>query len=273
VIKQKLSLEVSVGLLQMLRQELAQSVDPRVLAHWNRKISGGIVPTETLIKGEVDWAEHDEALSKLAQFEVDVVLSLCQNQWKPANSKELAKVKMVHYVGVGNAEALLRVADVLLVLNHVITAYDTSEVGVKNAEAALEKVFGKGKSLVFLADILSACQNKYISPKKGSKLILPRILDVLDTQELGWQEKLPRDRKMARTARRIGSLRPFLDVLLIHPCPEDNPGAIWGDTTPHALEEIKGYMEEGSRCELEFKKLGTHSFHGHVYTAVLIRPK
>jgi hypothetical protein len=272
MLKLKLSLEMSLGPLQALKQELAQTVDPAVMAHWNAKISAGIVPTEILNQGEVDWAKHTEERKKLVEFETRVLAHLFLHEWKPANWEELDEAKEIHYVGVGDGEALLALAHMAAVLNYAVIAYDTSEVGVENAELALEKVYGEEGTLVFLADILSVCESKCISTKKGSKLILPRVLHVLDTQEPDWKDKLPHDGKMARTLRRIGALH-FPDVLIIHPCPEDNPRAIWGDTTPHTLEEIQGYMEEGSECELEFKKLDIHSFHGHVYTAVLIRPK
>jgi hypothetical protein len=117
---------------------------------------------------------------------------------------------------------------------------------------------------VLLADIEVACQTKYIKSGKANKLMACRVLDVLDSQERG---------KMARTARRIGRLTSFLDALIMHPCSEDNPTAVWGDTTPHSLGEVVEHIQEGRGASrpLDVTELGKESFHGHIYTMVLIQ--
>jgi len=98
------------------------------------------------------------------------------------------------------------------------------------------------------------------------------VLGVLDKEEEN-SEKPPSQRKMARVARKIGKLISLsTECLLLHACPEDNISAVWGDTTPHTLEEVIGYMQEGcgKTTRLSTTKYGTVRFHSHVYTAVRV---
>lgn len=252
---------------QVLEYELSQSVEGEVERHWDKKIREGIVPTEVKLKGRVDLDYHAKQVEKFAEFEAGIVSELFPNIWKPADFNNPAQI---HYFGIGTGAGLAEVAPIANKNGHEIVAYDTCSAGYTNGIDIFAKLKSPVQNSVFLADICFACQSRYIPPDNSPKLMASRVLDILDSQEVNWKKKPPHKRKLARTARRIGKM-PYLDVLLIHPCPEDNPDAIWGDTTLHTLEEIVGYMKEGSSGDRNVKRLGTHSFHGHIYTAVLIQ--
>ena len=255
----------------MLECELSSSVIEEVRQHWQEKISNGIVLTEVKNRGTVDFSEHMREMHSLARFEGDVVDNLFKGRWKPKAGGD--KVSELHYFGIGLGTGLAQVVPVANRARHEIVAYDTCQIGCDNGAKVFAQQNSKYKNRVLLADIHFACKRRYIRPGKASKLIVPRVLDVLDTQDPDREKKLPRERKMAKTARRIGELLRHLEVLLIHPCKEDNLNAVCGDCTLHSLSEVLEYMEEGRKGKLDAQVLGTTSFFGHIYTAVVIGSK
>ena len=252
--------KLSFDLLPTLKEELAESINPDVQDHWEKKISAGIVPTEVKKQVQVNPALHLEEMERLASFEVRVVQGLYDSQWKPGGRNTPGQL---HYFGIGTGVALSRVRKIANENGDEVVAYDVCDAGYR---AGLEAFRGPPSvgNRVLLADIEVACQRRYIKPSKASKLVACRVLDVLDTQERG---------KMARTARGIGKLTSFLDVLIMHPCSLDNPNAVWGDTTPHTLAEVLGHVQRGRGVAhpLDATELGKQTFHGHVYTMVLIQ--
>ena len=269
------SLRLSLTELEQLEMELALSVNSNVADHWDQKILSGIVPTEVKNQGEVNSAKHAMEMTRLAEFEADVVTKLLDKEWK---TPAFGPAEVIHYFGIGTGEALEKVSAVANQQNNDVMAYDISFVGYDNGRKLFEKqrnASNKSNNMAFLADIEFVC-NKFIHSGRSNKLIAGRVLDVLDNQEVGWKRKTKNWRKTARTSRKIGKLLEFLDVLLIHPRPEDNPHAVWGDSTPHTLEEITEYMEEGLMQrvfggKVQFTLLGNHQFYNHIYTATLIR--
>ena len=267
----KLSQSQSIQLkhLERLEQELAGSVDFQVRKHWDRKILEGIVPTEIKDRGPVDSAKHSSEIEKLARFEADVIDKLFTKEWGIDLSDPA--IRELHYFGIGTGRALHEVVEIANCARHEIVAYDTSKIACDYGKQVFRAHRSGLNNRVFLADIEFACRKKYISKDKATKLIASRVLHVLDKEDPYWEREPRRARKTARTARKIGRLLSFLEVMLIHPCPEDNPNAIWGDTTPHRLEEIAEDMEDGLKGKVQLLKLGTVSFYSHVYTAALIK--
>lgn len=204
---------------------------------------------------------------RLAQFEIQTVQDLFGNEWGKATDTDRPEL---HYFGVGTGVALKGVANIANANSHKVVAYETCSIGYLNAEEALERKTGEVNA-VRHADMCFACKRRYIRPDRARKLIASRVLDVLDTQENGYEKKPTHLRKTPRTAKRLGRLLRFLDVLLIHPCKDDNPHAIWGDSTPYSIEEIAEYMRAGLRSSPRVEKLGKISFHGNIYTAVLFK--
>ena len=274
---------VTPSLLQMpelklsLEEELAYSVDPDTKDHWDRKILGGVVPTEVSLKGPVDEEKHRGEVVRLASFQIEIVRKLFDGEWSKENPLE-----SFDYFGLGEAKDLREITIAANQKGVRVVGFDTSSVACDNANMVFEEV-KKERDLGFdnvamLADIEFACQKRFIFPSRskrsgcgGGKMLLSRILDVLDKQDKRWERKPIRGRKMARTARKIGKLLPFLEVLIIHPALDDNLDAIWGDTTPYHLETVVGFMQEGLGSRVELKRLGKIEFHKHIYTAALIR--
>lgn len=252
----------SLALWQALAEELHRKINPDVADHWERKILEGIVPTEVKRRGLVDMDHHNREAEKLVNLEANTVLRLYENQWKPAPNNRGTEI---HYFGIGTGRALARVARIANIHGDHVIAYDVCPAGYNAGNDAFRDSPKGTQNRVLFGDILNACKIKYIRPGWASKIIASRVLDVLDRQEWG---------KMERTARRLGRLSSFVDILIMYPCPEDNLNAIWGDTTPHPLEEVVGYMQEGrGDRKLEVTKEGSERFHGHVYTEILIRGK
>jgi hypothetical protein len=252
---------------EILEYELSQSVIEEVEAHWDKKIREGIIPTEVRLKGNVDLDFHARVMDSFAEFEAQIVSELLQTKWKPADPMRPAQI---HYFGIGTGAGLAKVTPIANQNGHQVVAYDTCSAGYTNGIDIFASLGSPLQNTVFMADMCFACQRRYIKPENSPKLIASRVLDILDSQEVNWKKKPRRKRKMARTARRIGRM-PYVDALIIHPCPEDNPHAIWGDTTLHTLEEIVDYMREGHCRNLDVTRLGRHDFHGHIYTAALIQ--
>lgn len=251
-----------------MRQILENSVKSRVGEYWDRKITEGIIPTEVKQQGFVDMGKHNQEMEALTGFEVYTVSRLFRCLWGSQSDEE---IKELHYFGIGEGKALEDIVPIANFFGHRVVAYDVSSVACDNGVRAFMKETIPGS--IHSADIEIACGTRFI-PKTGSiKIIASRVLGVLDKQEKNWEKKHSSKRKMARTARKIGKLvSSSAECLLIHACPEDNPNAVWGDTTSHSLEEILGYMQEGSGevIRLRMTRYGSVRFHSHIYTAVLV---
>ncbi len=264
--KQSQKLELGLD----LTQELENSVIPEVEHHWDLKNNEGIIPAEIKKRGNFNKEVHDEESAKLAEFELKVTAKLCATEWKKKPGDRGTKV---HYFGVGTGEALKRVTPVLNHAGYEIVAYDTSKVACANAARVFEE-FGSLPNKIFHADICYACDERFITREIGCKIIIPRVLNVLDTQGADWKGTERRFRKMERTLWRLGPLMSYAELLIIHPCARDNQNVIWGDTTPHTFEEIKECLERTLNARIDLVKLGSMTFHGHVvYTAATLKKK
>lgn len=266
-----LETSVSLTLADRLRQELELSVNERVSLKWNDKIQEGIVPTEVKKRGEVNKIVHAEEMERLDAFVAGTVSHCLKERWKHAVRKN---PKFIHFFGVGTGGAIERAARSANLYGYGLRAYDTCDEGCKNAERAFCMITQSPdrtwENEVFRADIEFACDRRFIQPENSTAIVIPRVLDILDKQEVGWTRTRVKKRKMPRVARKLGDLVTFVDVLLVHPCPEDNVGVVWGDTTPHKLDLVLEYMEEGAQRKIHGKKLGKVLHHGHTYTAVLV---
>lgn len=253
--------------------ELASSVGVDVESHWSNKVRAGIVPTEVSQNGGADPEKHAEEMNRLAEFETHAVGSLFQGDPIDAAAHQLE----LHYFGIGTGQAFKKVVTTANSSGYIVVGYDAALASCANGKRVLHEVEIQKENhglenLVFQADIEFACQPPYIDPRHARKLVVPRVLDVTDKQDPDWTHRAKRQRKLPRTARRIGKLLHFLeDILIIHPCANDNPKAIWGDTTPYTLISVVEYVKEGFKGELKWKSLGTVDFHGHIYTAILIQ--
>ncbi len=267
--KQKLTQEIrgELSLTPEPTLDLALKVRSDIRDYWNAKIMDRIVPTEVKRLGPVDMEAHESALRKLAVEQAGLIEMLFAGPWK---AKEADPIFELHYFGVGTGEALKLIAKIANRNKHTVVAWDTSDVGYANAAVIFDKLRSPLPNMIYLADIEDACNLQFLRPERARKLVIARVLDVLDKEDEGW-EKIPyHERKMARTAREIGAMLTYLEVFLLHPSLEDNLGAIWGDTTPHPLEEVVGFMQEGCEVQIEATKLGKIDHYGHIYTAVRI---
>jgi hypothetical protein len=246
--------------------ELARSVDSKVRIHWDKKIAEGLI----LANEERNPERHAADMARFAEFEVQVIAALFRNEWRllePTRSRKL------HYFGVGTGEAFERVVAIANASHYAVTAYDVSVVAVDKAEECFNKNRARQRNEAFWADIYVACQTKYIRPKEGTRIILTRVLDVLDSQEVDWERKPLEKRKTPETARRIGKLLSFAEVLLVHALPEENLDVLRGDSAPYTMEQICAYMEEGLGSEIETLYKEKVDCFGYRYTAVLIKRK
>jgi hypothetical protein len=264
------SIETSVSV--SLAEELEASINAKVRAKWNKKIEEGIVPTEVKLRGKVNLSLHWDEMRRLDIF-ISLMVNLCfEKKWKHAIHKT---PKFIHFFGVGTGGAIEPVARTANSHGYGVRTYDTCDTSYLNAEQAFAMIKESPDRIWrnenFYADIEFACDPKYIEPAHSAAIVIPRVLDILDKQEVGWMKTRRKNRKMPRVARKLGVLVDAgVDVLLVHPCPEDNVDAVWGDTTPHPLDEVLGYIQEGSRNKIRATKPGTVIHHGHKYTAVLI---
>ncbi len=252
-----------------LWEELAYSVNREVEDHWDNKIKKGIIPTHVLQQGQFNSARHQVEMYRLATGEADAVK-------KALNFRKFygdALPKDLRYFGIGTGQALEMILPIANQQKMGVIAYDASQVGCDIGRSIIDQQAHNALGNdVYRADINFACRKKYIPSESARLLVASRVLSVLDKQE-PHDLKPKHQRKMARTARRIGKLLSFLDALLIHPQPEDNPGVIWGDTTPDSLGLIAEFMAEGLGNKVEFRILGKIKFYMHTYTAALFVAK
>lgn len=259
----KLSVRPALGL--SIEEKLRASVNPAVKKHWDKKIQGGIVPTETKLKGPIDWGFHETEIQRLAQFEATqaarVMEEITQHE---GDSSEME----VHYFGIGLGHGLRRVTAIANLQGLNLTAYDVSTTACDTAREVfedLQRLHWTGRTNeVFEADIEFACDEEFMSPNKARLIVAPRVLDILDKQD----NEQPR--KMQRTCLRMGKLLSFLKILLIHPDVNGNEQAVWGDTTPHSLLEVAHFLQTGLGAEIAIRPLGTIDFHRHIYTAAVV---
>jgi hypothetical protein len=158
-----------IRLEQSVFLELVQSVDPRVEAHWQEKIEGGIILTELLNKGGLDLNEFFANMQRLADFEAEIVEKLFRGRWRRPTDNQ----SVLHYFGVGTGRALANITPVANANNHVVIAYDICNAGYQNAETAFSEPGCTLNNQVYLADITAACEERYIQPQEGTKISLP----------------------------------------------------------------------------------------------------
>jgi hypothetical protein len=257
-----------------LEKELRSSVNPSIAEHWDRKIKNGIVPTETLLKSPsgVDRNYHAREVKRLIRFKLDMfarVLGFLRQNW---GIQELHG-KQLHYIGIGTAQAFKQIVSVANNNRLEVWGYDISKVSCNKGRRALDALERKTPSPftnhVFQADIEYACVERFMTPSRARLLFIPRVLDVLDN--------VAEDReKMKRTASKIGRLLRFLNVLIIHPCPEGNEKAVFRDTALYSLQLVtkhmqQGLTESGAGGKVEAGRIGLIDFHNHLYTAAFIQ--
>ncbi len=251
--KMVLNLQLGLDIAQILRS----NINPSERKHWDKKIREGIIPTEATGQ-KIDPDAHQHEVQRRTTFEVrkvTEVLAFCQD----------LQHKLVHYIGIGTADALPGVLNAVNKRGADLIAYDISRVGYENGQKVINSIDSFCTNLCYQADIEFVCDPKFIDPDCSALLIVPRVLDVLDN--------VSGDKhKMERTAKRLGRLLEFLQgVLLIHPCPEGNEHAVFRDTTLYSLEQVLDYMEQGLGSKLRLSRLGTVEFYRHIYTAAFIR--
>ncbi len=248
--------------------ELEASVREDVCAHWNNKIHTGIIPTR--MRGKVTTEEHRINAENLARDQIAIFERLFATDWKP---KDDDPVYELHYFGIGTGEVLQYLIPIANLARHTVIAYDTSDKGYAHGRTAIDLAKDGLPNTVYMADVEFALQLRYIRPYSARKIVLARVLDILDKQEDGW-EKIPYHlRKMARTARKLGSFLHYTEILILHPCPEDNSGVVWRDTTPHPLSDILGFMKEEAQVPFETILEGKVNYYGSVYSWIRIRER
>src|SRR3989344_7766343 len=165
---------VTPSLLQMpelklsLEEELAYSVDPDTKDHWDRKILGGVVPTEVSLKGPVDEEKHRGEGVRLASFQIEIVRKLVDGEWSKENPLE-----SFDYFGLGEAKDLREIPIAANQKGVRVVGFDTSSVACDNANMVFEEV-KKERDLGFdnvamLADIEFACQKRFIFPSRSKR--------------------------------------------------------------------------------------------------------
>lgn len=262
------NLAVQTLQLTQVELELQTSIAPEVAEHWDKKIAGGIIPTEIIRKGQADPLVHRQEMEKLVRLETESVSAVFDDLWEEARGKgRTLQGREVHYVGIGTGEGLKIVSKIANDFLMEVIAYDISTVACENARKVFAKIAKTRrkknevpvKNSVLQGDIETICQPHVIT-RQATLLVLPNVLDVLNVAAKDPQ-------KAQRTIQRIGALLEYLHVLAIFRRPEDNPNAIWGDTEPITDMQITHWMKEGLEGKVWANMLGTREAHGHTHVA------
>jgi hypothetical protein len=248
-------------------------VNSQVARHWDNKIARGLIPSEALLQGNVDSELHDNEYQRLVDFEAFHVAKILNNM----AGNECLRYKQLHYFGVGLSLALKEVTILANSKGMQVVAYDVSRLGNSNATAVFQELEPSPdlpfSNVSYQADITFACQDRFIDPAYTRLIVAPRILDVIAPGKsmscTDAQTKAAKERKLRKTATRLGAMLDFLKVFLIHPCPEGNENAVFKDTTLYPLSLISGCMETGLGAQVRMSILGRVEFYRHLYTGVL----
>ena len=247
--------------LQMIAAELLDNVSPRIARQWDEKIKNGIIPAEVKRSGPFDPQLHDCSMTELGQFEYECYKKLLSTRWKEPGE--------VHYCGVGRGDGLRAITELANQNGCSVIAYDISESGLENAQKIFDEIDGDDRIIAFQADLMYLLRRgkAFLDPSKARYIILSRVLSVLTKQELFYTQISKSRRKMEKTADFLGRSLEYMEALVIDPTPEDNPNAIWGDTTPYNIPHLVKYLEKGLLSKVEVTEIGKHQHYNHTYRA------
>ncbi|HEY0220809.1 MAG TPA: hypothetical protein VGC58_01150, partial [Candidatus Paceibacterota bacterium] len=124
----------------------------------------------------------NQEAEKLAIFETIQTLVLLSEDWRLASGEN----GIIHYIGVGTGRAFRYVAKLFNQAGYDIVAYDTCELGVERAEEAFKELEGGGERETLLADVHTLCDERFIQPRPNVRIVIHRVLDILDKQEIGY---------------------------------------------------------------------------------------
>lgn len=159
--------------------------------------------------------------------------------------------------GLGRGEPAIMAA---VKWGYDVTIVDVSGKACKNARAFV-KANGLAKHVtVIKADVREALRSGEIRIKDYVLVVLELVIQTYKYEE-AWDFLI-----------QLGSLLDHVDILLLHPLPEDNEEVTWGKSTPYALEDLQVPLEVGHEGPVKITVAeDKHRYYHQTYSLLRIK--